>query len=69
MDEPDELTQQVWVALMYLAIHLGMIDLLIATNPLYADARSGWELRKQEIRDWSNRQVEEINAFGEAYDS
>jgi hypothetical protein len=52
---------------MQLAVHSGILGSAL-NLPQYDTARAGWKSRMREIRDWANRQTEEIHDFAESYD-
>lgn len=58
---------EAWIALVELAVRLGVMDSALSL-PRYQHAASGWRSRVREIRDWANRQIEEIQDFAEAWD-
>lgn len=58
---------EAWIALTELAVRLGIMDSALSL-PQYKPAAAGWMSRVREIRDWSNRQIEEIQDFAEAWD-
>jgi len=63
----DELWQEMTVALTQLAVHSGIMNATLQL-PQYETAQEGWRQRMREIRDWANRQTEEIHDFAEHFD-
>ena len=56
-------------ALNDLMVVVALMDANIAAHEEYQPAREGWEERKQEIIDWSERQIHDVTDFGEAFDA
>jgi predicted secreted protein len=63
----DELWQETSHALTQLAVHLGIMNATLQL-PQYETVSAGWRERMREIRDYANRQTEEIHDFAERFD-
>jgi hypothetical protein len=62
-----EEVHEAWISLVELAVRLGIMDSALSL-PQYQVAAEGWRSRVREIRDWANRQIDEIQDFAEAWD-
>lgn len=71
MASSDELTpiQDVWMRLSGLITAVGMVDAAIHSDlPRYAPALQGWYDKIKEIAEFCDRQVNEVQEFGSAFD-
>ena len=66
MPEDNELWEETALALFMLCIHLGIIASVITTYPEHV--QEGFQEKLQQIRDFAQKESEEIQLFGEAYD-
>ena len=61
----DSMQEATW-ALFNLCINLGLIASVVDQYPEHV--QEGFRIRLEETKDWAERQIEEVQMFGEAFD-